>query len=305
MMSGLPQSILTAVLTPLNHKLVADYDLLVRHMKWLLQRGNNGIALLGTTGEANSFSTDERTGILEAVLEGGIDPGVLLVGTGCCSITDTVTLTKHAISNKVFNILLLPPFYYKQINDTGLDNYVTELIERVGDNNLKIYLYHFPQLTGISFTTELTQKLVSKFPRHIIGMKDSGGDLSHMQQILKAVPGFQLYAGSEKFLLPVLKAGGVGCISATANLTSPEVAVVYKAWKTGAGEREQARATQLREVLEKYPSIGTLKYLFAKLSGNKDWLNIRPPNTILSPEKGEEIVNKLKELNYSASLNFN
>jgi 4-hydroxy-tetrahydrodipicolinate synthase len=294
----LPEGVLTAVLTPLDRHLNADHAALVRHINWLLQRGNNGIGLLGTTGEANSFSVDERLRILEAVLDGGIAPQKLIVGTGCCAITDTVTLTRHAHTHGATGILLLPPFYYKQINDTGLETYFAALLDKVGENDIKIYLYHFPQLTGVRFSNKLIERLISKFPDNIVGMKDSGGDWSHMEEILKEFPGFRLYAGTEKFLLPVLQAGGAGCISASANLTSPVVATVYEAWKIGGGENEQARVSQLREALEQYPAIGTLKYVFAQLTGNQDWLNIRPPNVILTPEEGLQIEHRLKELDY-------
>jgi 4-hydroxy-tetrahydrodipicolinate synthase len=298
----LPDGVLTAALTPLDKNLDADHAGLLKHIKWLLNRGNNGIALLGTTGEANSFDANERKHILEAVIDGGIAPGKLLVGTGCCSITDTVNLSRHAQSLGVGGILLLPPFYYKQINEAGLETFFITLLDRIGENKTQIYLYHFPQLTGVHFTTGLVERLVTKYPANIVGMKDSGGDWSHMEQILKLIPGFRLYTGNEKFLLPVMKAGGVGCISASANLTSPEVAAVYDAWKKQSGEKEQARATLIREALEKYPAIGTLKYLFAKLSGNKDWLNIRPPNTIITEAEGMLVEEKLKELDYSKTF---
>ena len=290
--------IFSAALTPLDNKLNADYSNLVKHIKWLLGRGNDGIGLLGTTGEANSFSVDERMKILEAVLEGGIAPNKLIVGTGCCAITDTITLTRHANSHGAGGILLLPPFYYKKISDQGLETYIAKLLDKVGDNDIQIYLYHFPQLTGVPFTVGLIERLVSKFPKNIVGMKDSGGDWAHMEEVMKTIPGFRFYTGSEKFLLPVLKAGGSGCISASTNLTSPEAAVVYEAWKKGSGDREQARLSVLREVMETYPAIGSLKYIFAKLSGNKDWLNIRPPNTVLTAEEGFQIEQKLKEISY-------
>ena len=294
----LPRGVLSAVLTPLDGSLNADYPRLVDHIRWLLKRGNNAVTLLGTTGEANSFSVDERIRILEAVLEAGIPPDKLLVGTGCCSITDTVTLTRHAQSHNVAGILLLPPFYYKNISDAGIETYISKVLDKVGENKIEIYLYHFPQLTGVPYTTKLTERLVSKYPANIIGIKDSGGDWAHMEEIMKAIPGFRLYTGNEKFLLPVLKAGGPGCISANANLTSPEAAIVYEAWKNGRGENEQIRLSALREALEMYPAIGTLKYVFAKLSGIKDWLNVRPPNVIISDQEGVQIEQRLKALDY-------
>ena len=294
----LPNGVITAVLTPLDRDLNVGNAALTRHIQWLLQRGNDGIALLGTTGEANSFSVDERLRILEVVLDDGIPPGKLIVGTGCCSIPDTVTLTRHAHIHGAGGILLLPPFYYKPVNDVGLQTYFSMLLDKLGENEVKIYLYHFPKLSGVTFSNKLIEWLISKYPENIVGMKDSGGDWPHMEDILKTFPGFRLYAGSEKFLLPVLKAGGAGCISASANLTSPDAAAVYEAWKKGSGEKEQARLSELRDVLEQFPSIGTLKYIFAKLSGNQDWLNIRPPNVILTTEEGLQIERKLKELDY-------
>ena len=298
----LPDGVLTAVLTPLNYNLDPDHAHLVKHVRWLLNRGNDGIALLGTTGEANSFSVDERLQILDAVLEGGIEPPKLIVGTGCCAIPDTVTLTKHAHSNRVGGILLMPPFYYKKVSDQGIEDYISEVLDRVGENDIQIYLYHFPQISDVAFSVPLTERLVSKYPKNIVGMKDSGGEWAHMEAILNALPGFRLYAGSEKFLLQVLRAGGVGCISASANLTSPEAAAVYRAWKNGSGEKEQEGVSAIRAVLESYPSIATLTYVFAKLSGNQDWLNIRPPNVILKTEEGLEIETKLRGLDYFKSF---
>jgi 4-hydroxy-tetrahydrodipicolinate synthase len=294
----LPNGVLTAALTPLNADLDPDYPSIVNHIQWLLERGNNGIALLGTTGEANSFSVDERMQILEAVLAAGIPAYKLLVGTGCCSMTDTIALTRHAQSHSVGGILLLPPFYYKNISDEGLEAYIATVLDKTSDHSIEIYLYHFPQLSGVPFSAKLTERLVSLYPDQIVGMKDSGGDWSHMEEVIKMLPGFRLYAGNENFLLPVLKAGGVGCISASANLTSPETAIVYEAWKRGGGEEEQARVSTLREVLETYPAIGTLKYVFAKLSGNREWLHVRPPNVGLSDQQGLDIEKKLRELDY-------
>lgn len=210
------------------------------HIKWLLKRGNNGICLLGTTGEANSFGVDERLRILEAVLNGGIPADKLIVGTGCCAITDTVTLTRHAHSHGVAGILLLPPFYYKTIADAGLETYMAKLFDRVGENKVQIYLYHFLQLSGLPFSVSLVEKLVSKYPDNIIGLKDSGGEWSHMEQLLKAIPGFRLYTGNEKFLLSVLKAGGAGCISAMLILLHPKPRPYTK---PGKREREKRNKT--------------------------------------------------------------
>jgi len=296
--STLPGGVLTAALTPLDKNLNADYARLVKHLQWLLKRGNNGIGLLGTTGEANSFSVDERKKILEAVLDGGIPPDKLLVGTGCCSVTDTVALSRHAYSKNVGGILLLPPFYYKNITEAGLETYIDRVLDKIGENKIQIFLYHFPQLSGVPFTVSIIERLIKKYPKNIMGIKDSGGDWPHMEEILKAIPGFRLYTGNEKFLLQVLKAGGAGTISGNTNLTSPEAAAVYEAWKKGGGEKEQERLSVLSETLRMYQTIGTMKYIFSKLSGADDWLNVRPPNVILAQEEGFQLEQKLKEINY-------
>jgi len=295
----LPNGVFTATLTPMDNNLNADYPRLVNHLKWLLSGGNDGIGLLGSTGEANSFSVEERMHILDAVIGGGIPADKLIVGTGCCSITDTVTLTRHAHSKGVGGILVLPPFYYKGITDTGLETYFAKLLEKAGENELQIYLYHFPKLTGLPYSASLCERLVAKYPRNIIGMKDSGGDWLHMEEILKAIPGFRLYTGNEKFLLSTLKAGGAGCITAGANLISSEAVMVYKAWRQGSGEKEQSRLSVLRETLEAYPFIGSLKYIFAKWSGIDSWLNLRPPNVIISEDQGKMLEQKLKQINFS------
>jgi len=298
----LPNGVVTAALTPMDKNLNPDYPMLIKHLKWLFAQGNDGIGLLGTTGEANSFSVNERTAILDKVIEGGITPNKLLVGCGCSSITDTVTLTKHAVKHQVGGVLLLPPFYYKAVTDAALETYMNIVLDKVADQNIQVYLYHYPQLAGIPWSTKVVEKLVAKYPRNVVGMKDSGGDWKHMEEVLKAIPGFRLYTGTEKYLLPTLKAGGAGTISASTNLFSPEAAAVYKASLKGGGDDLQPRLTLLRETLEVYPFIGAMKYFFAKWSGQQSWLNIRPPNSIITPDEVKKLEQKFKEIGYSKTI---
>jgi 4-hydroxy-tetrahydrodipicolinate synthase len=295
----LPAGVVTAALTPLDKNLNPDYPMLVKHLNWLFAQGNDGIGLLGTTGEANSFSVDERTKILDKVIEAGISPVKLLVGTGCSSVTDTISLTRHAVKHNVGGVLLLPPFYYKTVTDAALETYINIVLDKVADQDIQVYLYHYPQLAGIPWNTKVVERLVSKYPRNILGMKDSGGDWKHMEEVLKAIPGFRLYTGTEKYLLPALKAGGAGTISASTNLFSPEAAGVYKAWLKGGGDDLQPRLTLLRETLEVFPFIGAMKYIFAKWTGQESWLNIRPPNSIITPDEIKRLEQKFKDIGYS------
>ena len=131
--------VFAAVLTPLDAALAPDHAALARHCRWLLANGCDGLAVLGTTGEANAFSVDERLAILEGLAEAGIPAGALLPGTGCCAVPDTVALTRRALELGAAGVLMLPPFYYKKVSDDGLFAAYSEVIERVGDARLRVY----------------------------------------------------------------------------------------------------------------------------------------------------------------------
>ena len=278
--SNLPRGLFTASLTPMNDDLSVNYQALVEHINWLLDNGSNGICLLGTTGEANSFSIEERMDVLDEVIDADIAPHKLLVGTGTCVISDTIILTQHAISKGVGGVLMLPPFYYKGLSDQGILDYFKLVIEGVEDENLKIYLYNFPKMTGVPFTLELVKKLVAAFPGVIVGMKDSSGDWEGMQAVCDEIPGFQLFTGTEKYLLDTLRAGGAGCISATFNASIKYGASVYSNWQGSEADGLQTKLNDIRRRFEVDSFISSLKFLFAKWFDEPHWLNVRPPNSL-------------------------
>jgi 4-hydroxy-tetrahydrodipicolinate synthase len=216
-----------------------------------------------------------------------------MLGTGCCSYVDTVRLTRHAVALGIKSILLLPPFYYKQIEDEGLLHYFSRVIEQVGEDDLEIYLYHFPKMTGLHFSSALLEKLLMRYPRNFVGMKDSGGDFNHMKSICKDFPGFKLFAGTEKYLLDVLKLGGAGCISATANVTVTKCMDVYNQWQSAEAETLQATLTAQRNIFEGLPFIGILKQYMAHLSGNPQWLHVRPPNGLVPEIELKRVVEQM------------
>lgn len=284
----LPNGVFAANLTPQHQDLQVNIEKLLAHCRWLLHQGCNGLAVMGTTGEANSFSVKERMSVLEALLEGGISSKVFMVGTGCCALTDTVDLTRHALSNGVCNVLMLPPFYYKNPSDEGVFHSIAEVIERVGNEQLQIYLYHFPNMSAVPFSVEVVQRLLAQYPQTVVGMKDSSGDWNHIKLMCEEFPGFRMYAGTEKYLLDTLQAGGVGCISASANVTCALAAKVFDAWQ--ANELDRAREFQnylstIRVVFEHYPFIPGLKSYLAHVTGQEDWLAMRPPFLPLSDQK--------------------
>jgi 4-hydroxy-tetrahydrodipicolinate synthase len=296
--SNLPRGLFTASLTPMNDDLSVNYNSLIEHIKWLLNNGSNGICLLGTTGEANSFSIEERMDVLDEVIEADLEPQRLLVGTGTCVISDTIILTQHAVSKGVGGVLMLPPFYYKDLSDQGVLDYFRLVIEGVDDPNLKIYLYNFPKMTGVPFTLDLVKKLVAAFPGKIVGMKDSSGNWQAMQSVCEEIPGFQLFTGTEKYLLDTLRAGGAGCISATFNASIKYGAKVYSNWHEPEVDNLQAELNDIRKKFEVDSFISSLKFLFAKWFDEPNWLNVRPPNSLPNADTQDYLIKNFKQEEY-------
>ncbi|HER27465.1 MAG TPA: dihydrodipicolinate synthase family protein, partial [Rhodospirillales bacterium] len=228
-----PGGIFAAVLTPLNADYSVNHAALVDHCHWLLANGCHGLAVMGTTGEANSFSVEERLAIVDALIDGGVPGGALMPGTGCCSIPDTVRLSAHAVENGAAGVLMLPPFYYKGVSDDGLFAAYCEVIERVGDRRLKIFLYHFPQMSATPISYGLIERLLARYPNTIAGMKDSSGDYVNMAGAARRFPGFGVMTGSDQLLSALLADGGIGCITAAANIASNLSARVYANWQSG------------------------------------------------------------------------
>ncbi len=296
--STLPNGVFAASITPLKKDYRVDLEALVAHCNWLLKNGNDGICLLGTTGEANSFSVAERKEVIDYVVANGIPAQKLIVGTGCCAMTDTIELTKHAVSKKVGGVLMLPPFYYKGLSEDGLANYFGQVINGVDDKNLKIYLYHFPKMTSVPFTLSLVRRLAKEHNGIVVGMKDSSGDWEGMKAICEALPGFKIYAGTEKYLLDILKIGGAGCISATTNATGKLAAAVYQNKDKKEAVAMQDKLTAARLAFEGPSFISGVKYMFAKWMENDEWLNVRPPINRLTITEATELESKLEAIQF-------
>lgn len=278
-------AVLTASLTPLDQALNIVGNHLARHVQWLLRRGASGVVLMGTTGEANSFSTSERMTALEAVLGSGVDPGKLIVGTGCCALTDTVDLTRNALRAGVHRILVLPPFYYKQVSEDGLFAAYDHLLQSVGSDEIRIYLYHFPKMSAVPISVALVERLIHAFPDSIAGLKDSSGDWAHISAMIRHFRELDVFAGSEQFLLDTLRAGGAGCISATANVSSQLAAELLHRWENPEAKILQSRLYDIRRVVEQWPMIPALKALMQQLTQQRNWANLRPPLNALAPRE--------------------
>lgn len=284
-------------LTPLDEALVPDPKRFVAHAKALLEQGCHGIGIFGTTGEATSFSVDERIALMEAALEAGLPAAQLMIGTGCCALSDTLALTKRAVELGCTRVLMLPPFYYKGPSDEGLAASYSEVIERVGNADLQIYLYHFPRLSGVPITHGLIERLRAAYPRTIAGVKDSSGDADGTAAYLSAFPDLAIFPGTETLMLPMLEKGGAGSITASANVNARAIRRVYDAWAAGDPEKTalQARITEIREVLQANPLIPALKHIVAQETGDPGWRRIRPPLMPLSDAAAQALTKNLAD----------
>ncbi len=288
------RGVLAAALTPFGADGAPDLTRMAEHCRWLLANGCDGLAVLGTTGEANSLSLAERLKILDGLVKAGIDPTRLLPGTGSCALPDAISLTKKVLEIGASGAVVLPPFYYKNPSVEGLYAFFARLIEEVGDAKLRLYLYHFPQMAGVPISRPLIERLRKDFPTIVVGMKDSSGDFEHMAGIAKDFPGFSVFAGADHLLLPMLEAGGVGCITAIANITAPLAAKIY-------ASRDQKAHQQLCAIREAFAGISLvagLKEILAKHRQDPQWRLARPPQTQLPGDVLEGLLRRLSEIGY-------
>ena len=285
------KGVFAAVLTPMRDDLSVDRAAYAEHCRRLLDEGCHGLGIFGTTGEANSLSVAERVAAWQGLVEDGIPADVLLPGTGACALPDAVTLAREALAVGAPGVLALPPFYYKGVSDDGLLRFFAELIERVGDDRLRLFLYHIPPQTQLGFSFELFARLLDAYPGTIAGTKDSAGDRARIERICKDFPQLTVFVGTEKFLLDTLRWGGDGCISATVNVTARQARDVYDRFAAGEdASAEQAELTKLREFLDGFPAIPAMKAALRAHTGNDVWRNLRPPLDALDRARVRELL---------------
>jgi len=291
--------VLSPVITPFAADLSPDTERFVAHCRWLVAQGV-GLAVFGTNSEANSLAVGEKIQLLDALTEANIPGDRLMPGTGACSLPDTVAQTRHAVAKGVSGVLMLPPFYYKGVSDEGLFRYYSEVIERVGDERLRVYLYHIPAVSQVPLSLDLIERLLEAFPNNIVGLKDSSGDWANTQALIDrfASTGFEVFAGSETFLLQTLRAGGAGCISATANVNPSAIAQLGKTWKADDADEQQAALVRIRKIFERFPVISALKAATARYSRDEQWARLRPPLIELSEGQRSELYALLDDASF-------
>jgi 4-hydroxy-tetrahydrodipicolinate synthase len=295
------EGVLAPVITPFRRDYSPDADRFVRHCRWLLKSGCAGLAVFGTNSEANSLSISEKRHLLEKLAAGGVSPAQLMPGTGHCALTDSIELTRAAVEMGCAGVLMLPPFYYKGVSDEGLYRNFAEIIERVGDERLQLYLYHIPPVSQVGISLALIDKLLSKYPGIVAGVKDSSGDWSNTKAMLDAFAkrNFDVFAGSETFLLDNMRNGGKGCITATGNINPGPIANVYKSWRSADADKLQAGITATRKIVQKQPMIPALKSAVAHFGNDPQWKTCRPPLVELSSTQEEELIRDLKAAGFA------
>ena len=293
----------TASLTPLFDSFEPNIPALIRHAQWLLDEGSDGVALLGSTGESNSMTVEQRQSIIEqSALE--LPPDRLMMGTGSCALQDAVRLTQASVNAGVLSVLVLPPFYYKPQSEESVLSFFSLLVEAVDNPNLRIIFYNFPQLSGYNFSIKILQELKLRFGDIAAGIKDSSGDWNNMLDMVQNVPDLMVYTGTETLLLDILRKGGAGSITATANLIAPECQHVFQAWGNGrseAADQAQKHLTALRIAFESYSFVSEMKSLLAAQTNSEEWNHMLPPFVQLPDEQVEELTEQIKVLGLDLS----
>ena len=291
---GRIRGVLSPVVTPFRPDLTADSERFIRHCRWLLSQ-DVGLAVFGTNSEANSLSVEERIELLDRLVGAGLDSARMMPGTGCCALPDSVRLTQHAMKLGCAGVLMLPPFYYKGVSDDGLFRNFAEVIERVGDRRLRVYLYHIPPVAQVPITLPLIERLLKAYPESVAGLKDSSGDWNNTKALLDtfAGSGFDVFPGSETFLLAGMRHKGAGCISATANVNPGPIARLAATWRDASADTQQARLDEIRGIMQSYVMIPALKAAIAHYGDDPAWATVRPPLVALTREEAATLIAKL------------
>ena len=300
-LSPIDGGVMAAVLTPLNDDLSPNHAAWLDHSRDLMAQGCTGLAVLGTTSEANSFSLSERLAMLDALGESDVDSELSVPGVGCCALPDTVELCRKALEIGAAGVLMLPPFYYKPASDDGLFAAYSEIIQRVGDSKLKILLYHIPQNTGVPITLPLIEKLVTAYPDTVVGIKDSAGDFANMQAMVANFPDFNVFSGSDAYLLDILRIGGAGSITACNNISACESAAVLANWQGDDADTYQTALSAIRLATQKFPLVEALKEAMARKTGDAAWRTLRPPLQPLDAATAEAFWAALGAAGFSAA----
>jgi len=285
-LSHILSGVIAAVATPIGEDGTPDLKRAVSLARYLLDNGCDGLNVLGTTGEATSFSLDERKAVMDAYKANGLPLHSLMVGTGAAAVSDAVALTRHAAELGFGGALVLPPFYYKGVPDDGLVAYIDALVKATAAKPIPLYLYHFPAMSGLPWHVALIERLLESFPTRIVGLKDSSGDMAFARSAAAVSPGFAVFPSTEAALLEARQGAFAGCISATANLNADLCA---RAWRTGDTAALDA-AVAIRKLFDGKPLVSGVKALLAHIHGDPALGRVKPPLAAFSAADRASVV---------------
>jgi 4-hydroxy-tetrahydrodipicolinate synthase len=265
--------VIAAVATAVDETGAPDATRSTNLARFLLDTGCDGLNVLGTTGEATSFSLEQRKAVMSAYKAAGLPLDRLMVGTGAAATADAVALTKHAAELGFAGALILPPFYYKGVPDDGLAAYIATIIKATSDKQIPIYLYHFPSQSGLPWHVKLIARLLEAHPGRVVGLKDSSGDMPYAREAAGVAKGFKVFPSTEACLIEARTGIFAGCISATANLNAD---LCQKAWASGDTAAQDSAVT-IRKLFDGKPLVPGIKSTLAHIHGDAAWARVAPP----------------------------
>lgn len=293
------KGIFSPVLTPFNEDYTPDADRFVRHCRWLIEQ-DVGLAVFGTNSEANSLGVQEKRRLLDTLLQAGIPAARMMPGTGSCALPEAIEMTRHAVQAGCGGVLMLPPFYYKGVSDEGIYRYFASVVDAVADSRLRVYLYHIPPVSQVTISLGLIERLLKQYPGIIAGVKDSSGNWDNTSAMLRQFQphGFDVFAGSENFLLANMRGGGAGCITATGNVNPGPIVELFKRWQNADADDQQQRLDITRAAFAQFPLIPAMKAAIAWKSGRDDWRVVRPPLVELNAEQRQTLQTSLDQADF-------
>ena len=287
-------------LTPVLPDYSIDHVRLCQHVNWLLSNGCHGVVLFGTTGEAASFSAVERMQALESLLESGVSPSKIMLGNGFPSIADSIEVSRHAVSLGCRTVLMIPPFYFKNLSTVGLAASYQYVLDKIDCPDLRVLLYHFPRMSTVPISYPLIDTLIKSHGAMIAGLKDSSGAWDSVFGFIQRYPDFSVFPGTDTFLLAGLNSGGAGTITATADINPNGIRHVYDLWRRGDdAEDAQSKANVIRMIISRYPLAAALKAVHAHLRSDLSWNRLRPPLEPLSTNEQTELMESLCEAGFA------
>lgn len=288
------------VLTPFNADGSPDSARFVRHCRWLLAQ-DVGLAVFGTNSEANSLTVAEKRTLLDALGEAGVPMARVMPGTGACALPDAMELTRHAARAGCAGALMLPPFFYKGVSDEGLFRSFAQVIDTVADPRLRVYLYHIPPVAQVGIGFGLIDRLMTRYPGTVAGIKDSSGEWFNTQRLLSEFQprGLQVFAGNETFLLQTLRGGGAGCITATGNVNPAAIVQLARRWREAGADELQQQLNVTRAAFQSFPMIAAMKAAIAWQSGDPGWARMRAPLVELDQGQNALLRGKLDAAGFS------